>query len=279
MNFMTLASSQSNAAALEKATTRHTELTGAVTSLTATLVAAADQAAADDLARAHSALAGWLATTLEPVLSTQAATLLPLARAEAGAEPLVLPAAQARERISAASQELRQAQTPVRTAAAGVAVREAVVGYLSQVSDFLLPALARTSTVSLEGAMQQMAAAAASPADATGQGAKSRGTTVREDQPARAAETSGHRHGGCACGGSDEAGMPELDTRVIPHAIRHATIFGALDALAPGRGLLLVANHNPLPLLAQLEQRAAGQFTVDYLEDGPDTWRLSLLRN
>ena len=32
------------------------------------------------------------------------------------------------------------------------------------------------------------------------------------------------REGGCACGEHDEA-VPLLDVRVIPHAIRHATIF------------------------------------------------------
>ena len=57
--------------------------------------------------------------------------------------------------------------------------------------------------------------------------------------------------GGCACGGHDQ-GVPELDVRQIPHAIRHATVFGALGAIAPGFALDLVAPHNPLPLLAQI---------------------------
>jgi uncharacterized protein (DUF2249 family) len=64
----------------------------------------------------------------------------------------------------------------------------------------------------------------------------------------------------------------------VPHAIRHATIFGALDAVAPGRGLVLVAPHDPLPLLAQIEQRSPGAFDVSYIERGPDAWRLQLVR-
>ena len=59
----------------------------------------------------------------------------------------------------------------------------------------------------------------------------------------------------CACGEHDGEGFPELDVRLIPHAIRHATIFGALDSLAVGAGLVIIANHNPLPLLAQVQQR------------------------
>ncbi len=69
-----------------------------------------------------------------------------------------------------------------------------------------------------------------------------------------------------------------LDVRQIPHAIRHATIFGALGAIAPGFSIDLVADHNPLPLLAQLEQKSPGDFAVTYLEEGPEVWKLRLAR-
>ncbi len=82
---------------------------------------------------------------------------------------------------------------------------------------------------------------------------------------------------GCACGGTDDEALV-LDTRVIPHAIRHATIFGALDSLGVGITLELVANHMPAPLLAQLEQRQPGQFDVELAEEGPEVWRLRLTR-
>jgi uncharacterized protein (DUF2249 family) len=85
--------------------------------------------------------------------------------------------------------------------------------------------------------------------------------------------------GGCRCGHQDsETDLPELDARVIPHAIRHGVIFGALDSLATGAGMVLVAPHDPLPLLAQLEQRSPGQFSIDYLERGPESWRVRFLR-
>jgi uncharacterized protein (DUF2249 family) len=81
----------------------------------------------------------------------------------------------------------------------------------------------------------------------------------------------------CACGHEDESEIV-LDTRTIPHAIRHATIFGALGAIAPGFSLDLVANHNPLPLIAQLEAKQPGDFTVTYLSDGPEEWKLRFTR-
>lgn len=88
--------------------------------------------------------------------------------------------------------------------------------------------------------------------------------------------------GDCGCGHQDNGNaagvLPELDARAVPHAIRHATIFGALDSVAAGGGMMLVAPHDPLPLLAQLEQRSPGLFSVDYLERGPEAWRIRFVR-
>jgi len=81
----------------------------------------------------------------------------------------------------------------------------------------------------------------------------------------------------CGCGCSD-AGEPELDVRTIPHAIRHATVFGALGAIPVGGSLRLVAPHDPKPLLAQIADRENGAIEVTYLVPGPDAWTLRLSR-
>ncbi len=81
--------------------------------------------------------------------------------------------------------------------------------------------------------------------------------------------------GGCGCGGHDD-GAPVLDVRTIPHAIRHAAVLGAFDAVAPGDALVLVAPHAPLPLLAQLAERAP--VDVEYLVEGPDEWHVRITR-
>lgn len=91
----------------------------------------------------------------------------------------------------------------------------------------------------------------------------------------RIEETGGHA-GACGCGGSQEAGEPQLDVRGVPHALRHATVLGALDAVPAGTAMVLVAPHDPLPLLAEIERRSPGRFAVEYLERGPATWRLRL---
>ena len=81
--------------------------------------------------------------------------------------------------------------------------------------------------------------------------------------------------GGCGCGAHEEDDLV-LDVRPIPHAIRHASVFGAFDAIPVGGSLVLVAPHNPVPLLNQLAARA--QIGVEYLVQGPEEWRLRISR-
>lgn len=82
----------------------------------------------------------------------------------------------------------------------------------------------------------------------------------------------------CACGDAHSHELPELDARAIPHAIRHASIFGALDSVTSGGGLVLVAPHDPLPLLDQARARYGDAFQVTYLQRGPEAWKLQFLR-
>ncbi|MCY7289682.1 MAG: DUF2249 domain-containing protein [Cryobacterium sp.] len=81
----------------------------------------------------------------------------------------------------------------------------------------------------------------------------------------------------CNCN-HDDADTIVLDARTIPHAVRHAAIFGALEAFQLGFSLELIAPHDPLPLLAQLEKARPGAFTVSYLDRGPEAWRIRLTR-
>lgn len=82
----------------------------------------------------------------------------------------------------------------------------------------------------------------------------------------------------CACGCGQEPADPELDAREIPHAIRHAAVFGALDSIQVGSAMVLVAPHDPLPLLAQAQQRYGDAFAVAYQQRGPDAWRIRFAR-
>ena len=70
----------------------------------------------------------------------------------------------------------------------------------------------------------------------------------------------------------------ELDVRTLAPAQRHAEIFAAYRALSPGRGFLLINDHDPKPLQYQFEAEYRGQFTWDYLEGGPKVWRVRIGR-
>ncbi len=81
----------------------------------------------------------------------------------------------------------------------------------------------------------------------------------------------------CGCSEHD-AGLPELDATVIPHAIRHAAILGVVSSLQVGGAFVLVAPHNPLPLLDQIKQLFGEAIAVSYVQEGPDAWKLKLER-
>lgn len=67
-----------------------------------------------------------------------------------------------------------------------------------------------------------------------------------------------------------------IDVRAITPRERHALIVTRFDALQPGQSLLLVNDHDPLPLQAQLELEGALRFSWDYLEAGPEVWRVQI---
>lgn len=71
---------------------------------------------------------------------------------------------------------------------------------------------------------------------------------------------------------------PDLDVRELPHGQRHTIIFSTYAALAPGQGFVLVNDHDPRPLYYQFDAEHHGQFTWDYLEEGPRTWRVRVGR-
>ena len=78
--------------------------------------------------------------------------------------------------------------------------------------------------------------------------------------------------------GADREEEPELDVRSLAHGRRHDVIFAAYGALSPGAGFVLVNDHDPRPLRYQFETQHREQFTWDYLESGPRTWRVRIGR-
>ena len=60
-----------------------------------------------------------------------------------------------------------------------------------------------------------------------------------------------------------------FDARGIAKRFRHAAIFGALDALTPGERMRFVNDHDPLPLLEQLQARYRETVSIQYRQREP----------
>jgi uncharacterized protein (DUF2249 family) len=61
-----------------------------------------------------------------------------------------------------------------------------------------------------------------------------------------------------------------------PPQIKHKVIFEAFDSLAAGEAMLLVNDHDPMPLYYQFQATRGGQFFWDYLEHGPEIFRVKI---
>ena len=264
MNDVVIASDEADATAAQAVEQHHAQMQGALTVRVDALVAGA--AAHDEVAArsARADLVAWCRAELVPHAEAEEQALYPAARARGEARLLVEGMLGEHDVIRGLVQELETAPDPVRAAAAARALRAVFDAHLAKENELVLPVLMAAPDVSVARLLAGMHQVLGGPA--TGHG--------HSDGPAEGS-CGGHS---CSCGEQDAPGFPELDARQVPHAIRHATVFGALDSVQAGGGLVLVAPHDPLPLLAQIEQRYSGGFAVEYLQRGPDAWRLNLVR-
>ncbi len=69
-----------------------------------------------------------------------------------------------------------------------------------------------------------------------------------------------------------------LDVRAEIPMRRHELIFSTYNGLHAGTGFELVNDHDPKPLYYQFAAEHEGQFTWDYLEEGPEVWRVRIGR-
>lgn len=61
-----------------------------------------------------------------------------------------------------------------------------------------------------------------------------------------------------------EPNVHVFDARGIARRFRHSAIFGALGALRNGETMRFMNDHDPIPLLAQLNERFGEHLSVTY---------------
>jgi uncharacterized protein (DUF2249 family) len=57
----------------------------------------------------------------------------------------------------------------------------------------------------------------------------------------------------------------EFDARGVAKRFRHAAIFAALESLESGETMRFVNDHDPLPLLDQIQRRYGNQVGINYV--------------
>jgi uncharacterized protein (DUF2249 family) len=60
-----------------------------------------------------------------------------------------------------------------------------------------------------------------------------------------------------------------FDARGVAKRFRHAAIFGALESLEDGETMRFVNDHDPVPLLNQIQQRYGAQIGINYVAREP----------
>ena len=69
-----------------------------------------------------------------------------------------------------------------------------------------------------------------------------------------------------------------VDVRNIVPRERHPMIFDAFRGLAAGEAFQLVNDHDPKPPYYQFQAELGPIFTWDYLESGPEVWKVRITK-
>lgn len=67
-------------------------------------------------------------------------------------------------------------------------------------------------------------------------------------------------------------------TEYPPH-LKHKVIFETFDKLQPAEAMLLINDHDPVPLRFQFESMHQGNFTWEYIEQGPTSFQVKISKN
>lgn len=64
----------------------------------------------------------------------------------------------------------------------------------------------------------------------------------------------------------------------MPCEARHLIVFAAWDQLSPGTFFILTNDHDPVPLRLQLARLGGSALEWDYLERGPQIYRVRITK-
>ncbi len=70
----------------------------------------------------------------------------------------------------------------------------------------------------------------------------------------------------------------ELDVRVLVPIQRHELLIRLFRDLPVGEDFVFINDHDPKPLYYQMEAESKEPFKWEYLEKGPDDWKVRVIK-
>lgn len=243
--------------AVEALQAHHRRLTERLTHLADAVIAAA---ADGDAATEAVALFGWYRAELLPHIKSEEAAIYTRGREREASALLVQALLAEHARLRELFEELDAVDDAAEAAAMAGAAKAVFVGHVTTENELLLPALQR---------------AAVDLADVLEAKPELAGGARREPEAiAKVPEPTG----GSAPTIEAIAGTEDLDVRALSHQARHGIILGKMQALTDSGTLVLINDHDPLPLRYQADAMWPGEFEWTYLDEGPEEWRVAITR-
>lgn len=78
---------------------------------------------------------------------------------------------------------------------------------------------------------------------------------------------------------TNSEGVYGFDARGVAKRFRHAAIFGALDALQAGEVMRFINDHDPLPLLQQMQARYGEGVEIVYQQRAPEGVMIDFIKH
>lgn len=70
----------------------------------------------------------------------------------------------------------------------------------------------------------------------------------------------------------------QVDARKYEPKDKHPKIFNTFESLKPGEKMELINDHDPRPLHYQFLAEMPDKFEWEYLEQGPEVWRVAITK-
>lgn len=214
----------------------------------------------DDGATEAMALFGWYRSDLLPQLKAMESAVYTRGRERETTALLVQALLDGQDRLRELCESLDAVDGPGQAAGTATAVQVLYAAHSAQESDRLLPELVRLGVDFDEVVADRPELA----------GGERKRITVKAHLVTDP--------DGAPLAIDPVTGTEELDVRPMSHEARHGVILGKMQALTATGQLIIVNDHDPLPLKYQAEAMWPDQFAWTYLDEGPVEWRVAIAR-